>query len=1214
MANDKVKISLPVVPTLDRRASRTVTQEIKELERQIGPIKVSFDQLAKQASSSVKELNKVSSAAVEMNKAIGRTVKQAKDQVSSLNKTLQGVKGGGGGGGSKADDDASDAQQDLVDTTEDLNDAMTDLLKNTKSQVDASKRAAKAQSDLAKAMKVRSKEKFEGFGDMMKDLPNLFKKGGFGQGIKGVGGGLGKMIGHTGTGPTAGAKAMASAGGGGGGGGMAAGGAAAGGGGMGAAAGALMRAGPYIAAAAAAIMAIAKILQMASESQTKINKAMLDGVGYANDFGVSVQGYRDGIDELRDAIQDTSYTMLKFGGTSEQTAKIINRFTKESTGSLMQTRNELSQMPGGLQGGVAAMAKAATAYGKALGMEADEAAAMMGRFTNELGLSAQGSIDAMQNIVKAASQSNMPMAKFLEIFHKVIPDVELYQNRLEELTGTVKLLSKTMSAKDVKNFMDAFSKGFKGTDFKQRLKTTLVAGTDTVSNALEKDFDSKARSMAKNFAEYGVSEDDFVAAMKGGEKSMAALINKAQASASQQGKQLQGTQVSDAMKLAGYEASRQKGGALNLATAMSGGGTMATYKILSKFGQTLTTGFDGLSEHVMKQLGISEQQYEALRTTAQSLKVQKDMLKTYGKTNSKSMNDALRETVKLRKKGMTEKEIEDAMQNATDDELFAASERQQADKKDSEKAFDLASEQYNVTTSIGDKIDNVIGFLLEQMLRVLNPMLDVLNDLLSWTMSGDKRAAKETDQVIDALKSQNKEAYAKIGGGKEQMDMFGAEIKKNLEAGKSGKDLAEAVSKSHVFDGMKDFKVGTLMEAFKGTVGEKADFKKAFEEAQSKGDMAGMLKALDELPGSMQEKLAQLGDTMVKAGKVSDEAKARAEGRSTVKAKQVRSATAQEEVARRQAGQASYVVALGAPLADQKRSAQLEAGYKKAADAMGMSVEDYKKETSEMLNKLKKERGGKVTDKDLKQLGVTKEEFDDLTSAVKDAVPAAAAAPGAPATPAAVAGAPAAGGTPAAAVKDTHAAIQDTANAAVDQSKTVDQQLQTQEDAYAATSDMLSLLKKGIRYEQSWMGTKYKNVLKDATLESFRTALVEYAVLEAKMKSDPQFTKALADNAWNIAAKGAQAMSELHLAKAGEDKLSNLVGYQVEGHYATGGPIDYDQIAQVHKGEFVIPKGGMLVKGGEGGKSITINATINAHTDATPEQIAAEIHNLYRAH
>ena len=1232
MANDKVKIELPVVPTLDRRAARSVTAEIQAMEKAMGPIKVSFDQLAKQASMSVKELNKVSSAAAGMTKNLTQAVKKAQGEIGSLGKAM---KGGGGGGGGGAADDLEDAQEGLTDTTEQLIDAMSNLIKGTKSQADSAKRAAAAQADFAKALKTRNKEKVSGIQDMLKSIPNMFK-GGKGSldnilgGAKGIGGGAKKALGMAPGGGQTAAKAAVSGGGGG-----AAGGAAGGAGGAGgAAAGGMMAAAGAIAIAAAAIVAFAKLLSMASDSQVKINKAMLEGVGFANDLGVSVQGYRDGITEMRDAIQDTSYVMLKFGGTSETTAKIINRFTKESTGSLMQTRNELSQMPGGLQDGVAAMAKAAMGYGKALGMEAEEAAGLMGKFTNELGMSAQGSMDAMQNIVKAAAQSNMPMTKFMQIFNQVVPDIELYQNRMEELIGTVKLLSKTMSAKDIKNFQDAFAKGFKGTDFKQRLKTVLVAGTGTVSKALESDFDAKARSMAKNFKDHGIDEEEFVTAMKGGEDSMAALINKAQAAASKKGQQLQGSSVSDAMKLASFEKTRQKGGALNLATAMSGGGEMATYKILSKFGQTLTTGFDGLSEHVMKQLGITEQQYEALKTTAQGLKVQKNQLKTFGKTNSKSMNAALRETVKLRKAGMSEDEIKAAMADATDDELFAAAARQKEDTKDQEKVFNLAEAQFDVTTSIGDKLDNVIAFLLEQVLRVLNPVLDVLNDMLMWIMGGDKEKQKATQDMAGDIKLSSKvklkeEIVDKDGKGTgkfkstgvgETVDIMSAAIQKGLASGKTGKELAKSVGQSGAMDAKSmqafdDKDMLNLSQRLGGTVDDLGKFKRAFKTAQKTGKTEDMLSALDELPGEMSKKLMVVTQMMAEQGMTSEAGKAKAGGIQTSRPGAEKSMTAQQRTASIQAGQASDIEALGEPIAkaiQANAAKETKAGGVKSdklALASGKktnTIEEKSEALDAIAKKLSLKSGADLSSGARKQLGISEEDFKQI-QALK-ANPAAAAG----GSPAAAAGAP--GAPPPAAAADAHAAVQDTAKTVANQAKTVDEQLKTQVDDYAATSDMLSLLKKGIRYEQSWMGTKYKNVLKDATLESFRTALMEFAVLQVKLEKDDKLKEMLSgQQGANFAGGGFNALQRVLTSAAGKGTESL---HEMDANtYATGGSIDYDQMAQVHKGEFVVPKGGMLVKGGEGGgKSVVVNATINVQTGADPKAIQAAVHDLYRQH
>jgi len=369
---------------------------------------------------------------------------------------------------------------------------------------------------------------------------------------------------------------------------------------------------PYLAAAAAAIGVLWKVLAAASEHQTKLNKALLEGTGTANDFVKNTQDYKDVLDELRNAAIDNAGSMLKFGADSEASLKIVNQFARESTGSLIKTRDTLASLGAGdVRRGMNEFARNAIAYGKALGMESTDVASMMGKFVSETGYSAGLVQDAMGNIVRSAATANMPMTKFMDIFRRVLPDVELYQNRLEELTGTIKLLSKAMSPKDVQRFMDAFAKGFKGVDFKQRLKTVLITGTGFVSKALSKDFESKAQVMARNFAKWARPGEDITAefqkAYKGGEKSMGDFVAKMQGRAAREGEKISGTVIGDAMKLASYEATRRKGGALNMATAMRGGGMLATYKILKQLSQSFTKGFDGLSEHVIRQLGIGSE-------------------------------------------------------------------------------------------------------------------------------------------------------------------------------------------------------------------------------------------------------------------------------------------------------------------------------------------------------------------------------------------------------------------------------------------------------------------------------------------------------------------------------------------------------------------------------------------------------------------------------
>ncbi len=486
------------------------------------------------------------------------------------------------------------------------------------------------------------------------------------------------------------------------------------------------------AAAIAGFAAVVEIVKKASDSMTTLNKALIQGVGYANDMVGDASGYRAVMDEMRDSAIGAHWSMLRFGKSSEDVLKIINSYAKASTGSIVKTRQAFAEM-GDVGRQMEQFATSAIVYGRALGMEAEEVASMMGQFQTEMGYGASQVQDLMQDVVKSAATANMPMTKFMEIFKSVTPEVELYRNRLEDLTGTIKLLSKTMSPRDVKQFMDAFSRGFSGVDYKQRLKTVFVAGKGFVDKALEEGFKTRGGSLAKSM---GADVGEFQVAMRGGEEGMAALINRLQAS----GKQLSGTQIGEAMKLASYEATRKKGGELNLATALRGAGIGETYQILKRVSQRFGKGFDGLNEHVIAQLGISNEQYEAMRKTHSSMEIWSDQIQKAGMTSSKSLNEGIARRMMSLNKSVTSQEealrIFSSLNKEEQEKILFEASAEHIEAMDVRQTMeDLAAEQTTATLSIDDKITNVLGFLLEKIYSAFQPLLDFLDGIYSYLVS-----------------------------------------------------------------------------------------------------------------------------------------------------------------------------------------------------------------------------------------------------------------------------------------------------------------------------------------------------------------------------------------------------------------------------------------------------------------------------------------------
>lgn len=1083
MAKEELKLRLPVVPELDKRGTQSLIKDVRSLENQLGKIGISYKDLAKTSQTNVSELKKLATAASVFGSTLSKTTKDSVKKLQSLGDQLESARKAAAtleaeySSSKDAKVKAAKKQQydQVMKSVAGLNKEVDKFASSNKRNL---KTLEQSMSKFNKAAEYKS-------GDMVKGvsagLAKLFTKGGAGAGIRGVASSIGQ--GAQGAAGRAHISAMES----GGSPGM-----------MADMVGVLSKAGPAVAAAGAAVMMFAKVLSAASNHMTGLNKALIEGTGSANDFVSDTNSYKTALDDLRVAAIGAAGSMLKYGMNSESMLKVVNAYAKESTGSLIKTRNAMAELgKGNVQAGLQHFSESALAYGKALGMSAEETAGMMGKFQNEVGYGFDQVESTMNNVVKAAATANMPMTKFMDIFKSVIPDVELYQNRIEELTGTIKLLSKTMSAKDIKNFEASFAKGFKGTDFKQRMKTMFIAGQGNVSKALESDFQAKADTIGKSLSKY-VDPAEFQKAFKGGSGPMADLLAKAQAAASAKGEQLSGADVSNAMKLAQNEASRKKGG-LDLVTAMSGGGQLATYKILKAQSQAFTSGFSGLSEHVIKATGVSEQQYDALRDMDRSMQAQKAMLKDYGKTNSKSMNKALREQIMMRKGRKPGDVSAKEMASATEDELFAAAERSNDDKKAREQAGNLAEMQYTVTTSIGDKLDNYIGFLLEKIYNVLQPVLDVLDDLFSW-LTGNQ-SSRDIKKMTDVIILNNK--YLTSEGQQTVKDVSEA-VQNGLNAGLSGDDLNKSLANdTNVKDILTkmstygaDSDLAKFLDSLKLSDQDKVKKQNQIGDNIKNGDLAAALKAMEDLPGGMEKNLVNLADLQAIRGKGSDASAAKVGGRAQMRG-----------------GKSS-----GYALAPSQAIAAAEAG----------DVEDMNAPGSGSAQSAAGDMASSVNSSAMNNV-----------QAVQDAV-------------------------------ISHA---DTADKHVD---VAEKQKEIADDTYAGINDMAGVLKKGIKFEQGWMGTKYRNVLKDASLDAMRKALMEYAVLEEKIKGDSGLRQALSGGqGWNFAAGGQQAIDAVLGADTGGG--ADALQKAGVGGFATGGPVNYDQIAKVHSGEFVVPKNGALV-------------------------------------
>ncbi len=1141
-----------VKPEWDRSALRKMEKDFGGVTKRLASMKTDWGGISKSSSSAVAEIAKISKAAAAMSGSLSDATKKSVKEMASLAKQLQEAK-------KKAEElkrkasTASDprekasassaataAEKQMVGLTRQLKESQ----KAEKASINEIKQTIKARKLERESLKKAAAYTGKDFRrDVSASLGKSFhgmKAGGF-HGVKGalsgIGGGLKAGARHS-----SGVSARASLSGEGGG------------------VAALSELAPVLSGLAFGFAAFVGFVAKASSAITDMNKALLEGTGTANDFTTKAGAYTTAIDDLRKGTKDASLHLLKMGGNVKMTGEIINSYMQSATGSVLKTRDAMTALgEGDTAKGIELLSRNAMAYGKALGMQVGDVAKMMGQYESEVGLGARQTQTMMGNIVKAAATSNMP--KFMDIFRATTPALELYTNRMEELTGVIKMLSKNMSAEDVKKYMEAF-KGFKGQSFLERVQHVLVAGIGKTDQILAEGFSKKADTLAISFNDQvgdGLG-DKFKAAFKAGDReAMKDILVQAKSRGAS------AASIGEAQKLMGVEGDRRQGGALGEASALKGASMRDMAKIMDAEIQRLGGGKPGarvsqLKEQIAESRGWSQDQVDALNQFNDSMGLYQKSLQEYGTTVSKSMDDALKKVLGQKLGKSADQVTARDMAKASQDDIAAAAELSNKSEKTQKTALDLATENADATVSLGEKLDNVIGFILEQIYEKVDGVLKVLNNIfntiLDW-VSGDSAKTKGKASID----KYNVSGYG-AGGQKSFGDYKGA-LKGGVESGKSGVALASTAGDYYKsqYEKMKAEPGGganaeALKTAMSTAIGKAMD-ESGMGKAQKVNNMKSVSDALDkgDFGKAMESVVAFKGgksdtDALLKFGQ-------------DVLPKAITDADKKDA---------------GSPL---RRSGTSALGIRQTAvDPAAAS-------------------GASDTVRVGKKISEMGSDADKALGAVVDAVTPSPGSPAASATPSSVSSSPQA--------KMQEEATKDVVTS---QETVADKQKKATDDVYDGVHDVLSVLKKGIRLETGFLNGPYAKTIRDSTLTSFKDALMEFGILQAKMQNSPAIRSMMSDQGDEITkAGGMDAMMGVDAADTNPlQTFRAQQDAQTKGSKQTGGPIPDTGNYRLHRGEYVVPS--MPAGGQSGGQSgnVTANVIIQG-SGLSPKQLEGAVFN-----
>jgi hypothetical protein len=1210
MANEKdLKIRVPVSPELDKRAVSRLRKDLSGLTKDLSKLGFDYKNLAKISQLNVKGLQDISTQAKALGNNLSKAAKQSYEDLGKTSKRIAAAErkqmkfakasaAAGSAGDSSAQAEADEGFERMNRT---INSLTKSLERNKKTVIkhDAeTRRAIKTQH--ANLRRIQSSADFSG-GDAMKGiLKGLGKavaggKSGWragadearGAATKGVGGAVSR---GTMAGGDVGAMAA-----------------------MGKAMGALAGVG-------ASFGIFVQMLMTASNHMTKLNKTLIAGTGLANDFAMTGAQYTNTVNNLRQAAMDSHGSLLKFGVDSEAALEAVNAFAKGATGSLGKTEAMLKDMGGNdLTAGMTKFVTNAKLYGSHLGIETTEVAKMMGDMVSDIGYTGNEAMKNMESLVKTASTSGMPVQKFMGVFGQVLPNIDMFTNRIEELTGTIKLLSKSMSAGDVKNFMDSMGKGFDEMDFKQRMKMAFIIGPKKVANILQKDFKNSGDAIAKNFKNgFGDLGGDVKNALQSADpvKAMAEVVSKASAMG------VTPAAIGDAQKLARNMASLKKGNVLDTATAMRGAGMYARMKMMKEMAGKFTGGnVSGLGEHVAKSVGQSEPEYKAMLSLMDNMAMHQAGLAKIGKTSSKSMNANLMKIWKqnkLEQKGGKE-DLEAMEKSGKTQENFAQDMKTMATKnpKEMEDAImqaasmnvdgldtqqatmeDLATDQYNIQTSISDKLSNIIGYWLEKVFYVLQPILDVLNSAFDWFTSDDDKKG----QIIAEKKKldlQRKSA---------------SNISKTMMAGSTDKNKDAMSGMTQIIKDAADTKIGKKL--VKNTTGSRAG---SHYEADPKGMMTKLAPIL-ERAGDISTKAFDAqskarggnffkGDTKGSQGfrallSKAEEAKKNKDPVGEKKAREEAKKYARDFLTNQiKTGHAAEAITQAGHIG----SAVVGSGIKIAgAGDPNATHTAHQNKSNEIENANQAKLDADVEKNHIRDMDAA-DAAKAATAAKRKGKGRKGAAAAAPAAAPAVAPAPRAAhlfplegqavGGPSAAKSDEAAAKSaDISTAVAEHVGIAEEQLSTGENQDQTMSQILAELKSGITIKDISSGLK--STLNKIVLDNVATALFDYALITDAIKAEDQW--ALKKGVTSLGASKELAY------KAKKD----ILGPPKWGGGYTGDGPTMQPAGVVHRGEFVIPKGGALVSGG-GSKGVNVG-TVNIHIQTNdPHEIKRVVDDIF---
>jgi len=560
----------------------------------------------------------------------------------------------------------------------------------------------------------------------------------------------------------------------------------------------LSKIGPLVGMLSSALMGVVQLFLDLDSRAKDFNRSILQTAGnaefLANNFYDAELAAGDMEDTLK-GVRDAAYSLknIDWGMTADDHKAVYNTLNQEGV-AFADIRKWAEASKKSVEDFSFELVKVNVAVSRNLGVPLQEINQMQAEMITELGSSLDETKLAFAQMTRAATESGIAGNKFFAMIRGVSQDLALYNTRMGSASKLLKEVAKAMNPRAAQQFMQFAAQGLKSMDQDARMRLNLLTGGKG-KGIVTKDLERKGRLLVRDIRASFVqgskaladtwSEDKIKTALEAGGLERAKLLRDV--GGMRGGGALVG--AAEEMKI---DKSAVKKGQWGVAAAMrnvSAGGKLDLLRsALLKFSgaKTLAGGIGDIGVDKMAQLlGISEEELRAQAKFESHMIRQNELLKA----DLDSSDEKVREDAKQRLKaaGITEEQLRSNQVSASAlMETISDKERKQI-KEDAETQHDTSKRQADMQTSMLQKFEILVNFLMNQLYNVLLDIWEAVESIMDPLGSEKekrkaKRAILETKdpEMIKAMRDMgdNLDAYALRG---KASDVYGKALTEKVQ-------------------------------------------------------------------------------------------------------------------------------------------------------------------------------------------------------------------------------------------------------------------------------------------------------------------------------------------------------------------------------------------------------------------------------------------------